>query len=63
MPMKTSYRSTLDVTPEIDSTKAAYYMSLIRILWWIVELGRIDIYLEVSIMSSYIAMPREGHLK
>eukprot|EP00957_Ditylum_brightwellii_P081107 6169175-Ditylum_brightwellii.AAC.1 len=26
-----------------------------------VELGRIDIYLEVSMMSSHLAMPREGH--
>ena len=28
-----------------------------------VELGRVDIYLEVSIMSSHVAMPREGHLE
>ena len=27
-----------------------------------VELGRVDIYLEVSMMSSHMAIPREGHL-
>ena len=27
-----------------------------------VELGRVDIYLEVSMMSSHLALPREGHL-
>ena len=32
------------------------------ILRWIVELGRVDICLEVSLMSSNLAMPRGGHL-
>ena len=41
---------------------SAYYQSLIGILWWIVELGRIDICLEVSMMSSHLVMPRKGHL-
>ena len=33
--------------------------------WWgaCVELGRVDILLEVSVMSKYLAMPREGHLE
>ena len=38
------------------------YASLIGILRWLVELGRIDITCEVSMVSSYTAMPREGHL-
>ena len=29
---------------------------------WIVELGRVDICLEVSLMSSHLALPREGNL-
>ena len=62
-PMKTSYRPELDITPELDPIKASYYMSLIGILRWIVELGRVDICLEVSMMSSHMAMPREGHLE
>ena len=41
---------------------AAYYQSLVGILRWIVELGRVDIFLEVSLMSSNLALPREGHL-
>ena len=32
-------------------------------LRWIVELGRVDICLEVSMISSHLAMPREGHLQ
>ena len=61
-PMVTSYRSELDVSPELGDVDAAYYMSLIGILRWMVELGRVDICLEVSIMSSHLALPREGHL-
>ena len=40
----------------------AYYQSLIGILRWIVELGRIDITTEVSLLASIMARPREGHL-
>ena len=42
---------------------ASYYQSLIGILRWIVELGRVGICLEVSMMSSHLALPREGHLE
>ena len=38
-------------------------MSLIGVLRWIVELGRVDITCEVSMMASMMAMPREGHLE
>ena len=40
---------------------AAHNHSLIGILWWIVELGRVDICTEVSILSSCLALPRDGH--
>ena len=60
-PMVTSYRPELDVSPVLGPHDASYYMSLIVILQWIVELGRVDIYLESSIMSSHMAIPREGH--
>ena len=62
-PLTTSYRPELDVSPELRPAEAAYYQSLIGILRWIVELGRVDICLEVSMMSSHLALPREGHLE
>ena len=62
-PIQTSYRPEIDVTPELQSEESSYYQSLIGILRWIVELGRIDVCLEVSMMSSHVAMPREGHLR
>ena len=61
-PMRTSYRPELDVSPELQPTDAAYYMSLIGMLRWIVELGRVDVCLECSMLSSHLALPREGHL-
>ena len=56
-PLRTTYHPKLDVSPELGSTEATYYMSLIGVLRWIVELGRVDICLECSVMSSQLAMP------
>ena len=62
-PLRTTYRPELDTTPELAPVEAAYYMSLVGVLRWIVELGRVDICLECSMMSSHLALPREGHLQ
>ena len=40
-----------------------YYHNFIGVLQWIVELGRIDIDVEVCMMSSHLALPREVHLE
>ena len=61
-PWPNNYRPEADVTPELNSEDASYYSSLIGVLRWIVELGRADICMEVSAMSSMMALPREGHL-
>ena len=60
-PMQTNYRPELDVSPALGPVDAAYYQSLIGILRWMVEIGRVDICLEVSMMSSHLALPRQGH--
>ena len=61
-PMSSGYRPEIDITPELGEEDAAYYHSLIGVLRWIVELGRVDINVEVSMLSSHLALPREGHL-
>jgi Reverse transcriptase (RNA-dependent DNA polymerase) len=61
-PLPTTYRPEHDVTPALDPKEAGHYQSLIGILRWIVELGRCDINCEVSMMSSHLALPRQGHL-
>ena len=62
-PLSTGYCPETDVTPELGEHDASYYHTLVGILRWIVELGRVDIDVEVSMMSSHLALPREGHLK
>jgi hypothetical protein len=60
--MMSGYRLELDVTPLLEPDQVSYYMSLIKILWWVVELGRIDIYIDVALLSSFMAQPRIGHM-
>jgi hypothetical protein len=62
-PISKDYRPELDTSPELDSDEGTYYQSLIGILRWMVEMGRVDICCEVSMLSSFVAMPREGHLQ
>ena len=57
------YRPELDVTPELKAEDANFYQSQIGVARWMVELGRVDIITEISMLSSHLAMPREGHLE
>ena len=40
-----------------------YYQELIGVLRWAIELGRVDILLEVALLSSHLTLPRVGHLQ
>ena len=62
-PLANGYRPELDVTPELKADGVQYYQELIGVLRWAVEIGRVDILLEVSMMSSHLALPRQGHLE
>jgi hypothetical protein len=57
-PMQSGYRPELDISPILGPEQANYYQSLIGVLRWAVELGRIDIYINVALLSSYLAQPR-----
>ena len=61
--LPSGYRPELDVSPELDDDDVSYFNSQIGVLLWAVELGRIDITCEVSMMSSCRALPRRGHLE
>ena len=58
-----SYRPELDITSLLNDEETNVYQNLIGILRWLIELGRIDILLEVSLLSQYLASPRIGHLQ
>lgn len=62
-PMAAGYRPEIDGSDVLDSERANYFQGLIGILRWICELGRIDIIVDVSMLSRYLAEPREGHLE
>lgn len=62
-PWTSNYRPETDVSSELLPKPATYYQSLIGVLRWICELGRVDITMETSAMASMMAMPRQGHLE
>ena len=62
-PFATGYVPEADVSTLLDPSEANYFQSLIGILRWMVELGRVDIITEVSMLSSYLAAPRQGHME
>ena len=56
-PLSHGYRPELDVSQELSADDMRYYQELIGVLRWAVELGRCDIAVEVSMMSTHMAMP------
>ena len=62
-PLAYGYRPEVDVTPELKADGLQRYQELIGILHWAVQLGRVDILMETSMMSTHLAMPRQGHLE
>ena len=61
-PFPTDYDVEMDTSPELGPELASFYQSQVGVLRWIVELGRIDIITEVSLLASQLALPRECHL-
>ena len=62
-PMTTGYHPSEDISAELTAEGLKYYQELIGILRWAIEIGRLDILLEVSLLSSHLALPRKGHLE
>ncbi|KAI2494242.1 Reverse transcriptase (RNA-dependent DNA polymerase) [Fragilaria crotonensis] len=62
-PLSQGYRPELDQSRELDGKRGQYYQSLIGVLRWICELGRVDILVAVSMLSRYVVSPRDGHLQ
>jgi hypothetical protein len=57
------YDPSTDQSDLLNSDCSSFYQHLIGVMIWMVELGRIDIATEVSMLSSYLACPHEGHLE
>jgi len=61
--MHTEYSPELDITPSREDDMINFFQSQISILRWMVELGRLDIYLQLAMLSSYLVQPRQGHVE
>ena len=55
------YRPETYMTDTLDPDRASYYQTMIGFMRWMVEIGRIDIATECSLLSSHLAYTREGH--
>jgi hypothetical protein len=53
----------MDVTEECNADESSRYSLLIGVLQWAVELGQLDIYIEVALLSQHLALPQVGHLE
>jgi hypothetical protein len=58
--LPSGYRPELDASNYCND-KGNYYQQQIGVLRWAVELGRIDIAVEVSMLASFTEAPRMGH--
>ena len=53
-PIRKNYCPGIDETADLEPVDAAYYQTLIGILWWTVKLGRVNICTEFFLLSSYL---------
>ena len=60
--LPSGYRPELDTSSYCDQEWQSFFQPQIGVLRWLVELGRIDITTEVSILAAKLAGPREGHV-
>ena len=62
-PYESGYSPEMDVMEELNEAGVAKFQGFIGTFCWMVELGRMDIHMEVSQLSSFQAMPRAGQLE
>ena len=55
-PWNINYRPETDTSTEIPARRSSYYQSMIGVIWWITEFGRVDITMEKLAMDSMLAM-------
>ena len=57
------YKPEDDCTTELKENGTQRFQEIVGSLRWAIELGRVDILLEMSLLSKNLALPREGHLE
>ena len=59
-PLKMVYDPELNSSQELDPDAVSYSLTMIGILRWMIELGRIDIITKLSLLLFHVALPKEG---
>ena len=62
IPFVNDYQPELDTAPVLNAAQVNHFQSQIGVLICKVELRRIDIMTKASLLSSHLAMPREGNI-
>ena len=62
-PFTHGYKPEEDCTAELKEAGTQRFQEIIGSLRWEIELGRVDILLETSLLSKHLALPRKGHLE
>ena len=53
------YDPDIDSSDPLDPEKSSYFQYLVVVMRWMIEIGYTDIATEVSMLSSFLAYPRE----
>ena len=59
-PFVGGYIPEIDMTDPLDPDRASYYQTMIGVMRWMVEIGRIDIATDCSLLSSHLTYPHDG---
>jgi hypothetical protein len=56
------FEPELDETPALDPEPTLYYQSIIGVIYWMCEIGRIAIWTKILLLSLHFVYPLEEHL-
>jgi len=62
-PSSSEYYPAEDTNLELDSNELQYFQDMIGVLRWDIEIERVDILLEVDLLSIQLVFPREGRIE
>ena len=57
------YRLETDTSTKLKSEGVTQYQEMVGVLRWEFDLGRIDIFLETALISTYLDLPCREHLE
>ena len=62
-PLPVGHKAELSTSKPLDPEESSYHQSIIGVMRWMVEIGRIVITTELSLLSSHLAYPCKGHME